>query len=147
MKTNTFTGIICAGLVALTAGIAAQQQAQTPQPPPATASVVEVDAFAKSLEACAPGAISTPHPLMKSFIVEHQISGATKDRCAYSQTMPGRMKMICALSGDGRKALGTDLRAMAAGSSLKGSTSGPAPVWMKECEIEMPDGKRIPAGK
>ena len=139
MKRRNLRGILLlAGLMAVSVGVAAQQQ-----PPLGTAA--DVDAFAKALESCTAATVHTQHPLMKAFIVEHKITGTENEKCGYRQTMPGRMNMICGLSAAGRKSAATDLRAMASAQSIKGSTSAAGPTWMKECEIEMPDGKRIPA--
>ena len=140
MRRADVSGLVVAGLIVLAGGAAAQQA-----PQPTVSSAADVDVFAKALESCTAATVNTPHPLMKAFVVEHTITGAEKDKCGYRQTMPGRMKMICGLSTDSRKSLATDLRGMANAQSIKGSTSGVGPTWMKECEIEMPDGKRIPA--
>lgn len=113
--------------------------------PQTASSPADVDAFVNALTACTAGSANTPHPLMPSFIVEHKISGETAGRCGYSQTMPGKMTMLCALSADGRKALAADLKQMMSGGSVKGGTSQPAAVWMAECEIQLPNGSKIPA--
>lgn len=111
----------------------------------ALSTPAEVEAFAAAVESCTPAKAATPHPLMQSFVIEHVVEGEKDKACAYSQTMPGKMKMFCAFSADGRKLFAADMRAMAAGDQMKGSTSAAGPAYMKECEIEMPDGKRIPA--
>jgi hypothetical protein len=132
----TLTHVLTALVVSAGTGLAAAQALSTP---------AEVEAFAVALESCTAARAATPHPLMRSFVIEHAVDGEKDKACAYSQTMPGKMKMVCALSADGRKGLAAELRAMAAGGPMKGSTSAAGPAWMKECEIEMPDGKRIPA--
>ena len=131
----TFSRAVLACAVVAATGIAAAQTLSTP---------AEVEAFATSLGSCTAAKAATPHPLMPSFVIEHAIDGEKEGACAYSQTMPGKMKMLCALSADGRKSLAADLRTLATGGPMKGSTSAPGPAWTKECEIEMPDGKRIP---
>jgi hypothetical protein len=131
----TFSHVFLACAVAAATGIAAGQALSTP---------AEVEAFAASLGSCTAAKAATPHPLMRSFVIEHTIDGEKDGACAYSQTMPGKMKMFCTLSADGRESLATDLRTLATGGPMKGSTSAAGPVWTKECEIEMPDGKRIP---
>lgn len=132
----TCSRVVLACAIVAATGIAAAQALSTP---------AEVEAFAASLESCTAAKAATPHPLMGSFVIEHTIDGEKDGACAYSQTMPGKMKMFCTLSAEGRQSLAADLRSMAAGEPMKGSTSAPGPVWTKECEIEMPDGKRIPA--
>jgi hypothetical protein len=129
-------------LIALLAP-ASPQTAPPPQPP-ALSSPSEVGAFVDALGACTEAKTATPHPLMKSFVVEHTIAGATEQGCSYRQTMPGRMAMVCALSETGRKALAADISVYATGGAMKGSTSGPQPAWWGECELEMPDGRRSP---
>ena len=138
MRRPDHVGLVAAVLIALSVGVAAQQ-------PPAPGSAADVDAFAKALESCTAATVHTPHPLMKAFIVEHKVTGTENEKCGYRQTMPGKMNMICGLSLAGRKSAAADLRAMANAQSIRGSTSAAGPTWMKECEIEMPDGKRIPA--
>lgn len=133
---DTFSSVVFAFAVVAAAGLAAAQTLSTP---------AEAEAFAASLGTCTAAKAAAPHPLMPSFVIEHTIDGEKDGACAYSQTMPGKMKMICALSADGRKSLATDLRTMATGGPMKGSTSAAGPAWMTECEIEMADGKRIPA--
>lgn len=111
----------------------------------ALSTKAEVEAFAASLLTCTAAKAATPHPLMGSFVIEHAIEGVKDDTCHYSQTMPGKMKMFCAFSAEGRKGFAAEMRTMAEGGPMKGSTAAAGPAWMKECEIEMPDGKRIPA--
>jgi hypothetical protein len=118
---------------------------QTPAPPiPTVSSPTEITAFVDALNSCEAATAATPHPLMRSFTVEHTITGAQSSGCGYSQTMPGRMKMVCTLSADGRKTLAAEISVYAKGGSISGSTSGSQPVWFSECELEMPDGKRQP---
>ena len=118
------------------------------QPPVASAiapsSSSEVAAFVEALNTCTAAKAATPHPLMKSFTVEHTIVGAREPGCDYRQTMPGKMAMVCVLSPEGRKAIATELSVYVKGGSISGSTSSAPPVWMNECELEMPDGKRQP---
>jgi hypothetical protein len=125
-------------LISLTAAAvqAAERQAGTP---------AEIVAFAEALDGCTPATAKTPHPLMTTFVVEHTVNGEKDGACGYAQTMPGRMKMVCTLSGDGRRALSAELKTMASGGPMRGGTSAAQPVWMKECEIELPSGSRVPA--
>lgn len=132
----TIAHTLLACVVATGSALAAAQALSTP---------AEVEAFAAALESCTAAKAATPHPLMRSFVIEHAIDGEKDKACAYSQTMPGKMKMFCAFSAEGRKGFAADLRTMAEGGPMKGSTAAAGPAWMKECEIEMPDGKRIPA--
>src|SRR5687768_13410726 len=85
-----------------------------PQQPPAAPVVApsgsaEVAAFVEALNSCTAAKAATPHPLMKSFTVEHTIAGARESGCDYRQTMPGKMMMACTLSVEGRKALATEM--------------------------------------
>lgn len=111
------------------------------QAPPADAVTA---AFASSLRACTAAGHSTPHPFVRGFTSEHRIEGERDGACRYRQTMPGDMRMECALSANGREALAVDMDAMAAGR-MQGSTASP-PSWAKECEIVTADGKRMPFG-
>lgn len=111
---------------------------------PAPSTPADVAAFAAALESCTAATARTPHPLMASFTVEHTVSGEANGTCGYRQSMPGKMTMVCALSVEGRKALASDVRKMAAGESMKGSTSALQPPWARECEIELPSGARTP---
>lgn len=120
----------------LPVGLIASQAVSTP---------AEVEAFAKALEGCTAAKAATPHLLMKNFVIDHTIGTETAGKCDYRQTMPGKMNMICGFSADARKAFAAELRNMYAGGSMRGSSSSAGPAWMKECEIELPDGKRIPA--
>lgn len=120
-----------------------------PQQPPAAPAVApsgsaEVAAFVEALNTCTAAKAATPHPLMKSFTVEHTIAGARESGCDYRQTMPGKMAMACMLSVEGRKAIATELSVYVKDGTMSGSTSSAPPVWMNECELEMPDGKRQP---
>lgn len=117
---------------------------QTPAPPPTTSSQAEVAAFVEALTDCTVAKAATPHPLMRSFTVEHSITGLGATGCDYRQTMPGRMTMVCALSPAGRKAMATEMSVYAKGGSMSGSTSAAKPVWWNECQLELPDGKRQP---
>jgi hypothetical protein len=119
-------------------------QTAPPPQPPALSSPAEVSAFVGALGACTEAKAATPHPLMKSFVVEHTIAGATEPGCNYRQTMPGRVAMVCVLSEEGRAALAADINLYVSGGAMKGSSSGPQPAWWSECELEMPDGKRSP---
>lgn len=116
-----------------------------PQHPPAAAaaSAPDAKAFATRLAACEAATFSHPHPLMRGFTTEHAIEGEREGACRTTQTMPGSMRMECALSDAGRKAYAAEFEAMAAGA-LQGSSKDPKP-WQQECELVLPDGKRIPA--
>jgi hypothetical protein len=107
----------------------------------------ETAAFVAGLDACSAAKVRTPHPLMTSFIVEHTVLGTQADKCGYRQTMPGKMTMVCALTAEGRRSLAADLKMMTTGGRMSGGTSSAAPLWSKECEIELPDGKRIPVAQ
>lgn len=111
----------------------------------AVSSPEALSTFLASLETCTAGTANTPHPLIPGFIVVHTSNGPTDGACGYRQTMPGNMTMVCALSERGRSVLAADIRAMMAGGSMRGSTSAAPPAWMQECEIEMANGRRIPA--
>jgi hypothetical protein len=104
-------------------------------------------AFAEALLACQPATMTIPHPLVRPFMVMHTVKGDEKGRCRYDQTMPGEMTMECAFSEDGRKAMAEEIRTLAGGTTLHGSTKGPQPAWTKECEIVTKDGKRMPFGR
>jgi hypothetical protein len=130
---------MCAASAVMLAGVV---YAQTPAPVPAR--VEEVRAFADSLDACKAGKVATPHPLMKSFVIEHAVTGEKGAACSYSQTMPGKMTMECAFTPAGRKAMAADIRATAAGGPMRGGTSQAQPEWAKECELVTASGARSP---
>lgn len=109
----------------------------------AASPTIDAKAFAARLAACEVATFSHPHPLMRGFTTEHAIEGEREHACRTTQTMPGNMRMECALSVSGRKAYAAEFEAMAAGA-LQGSSKDPKP-WQQECEIVLPDGKRIPA--
>ena len=99
-------------------------------------------AFADTVAACSAGGFSSPHPFVKDFTIVHTVVGEKNGACEYSQTMPGNMRMECALSEDGRKALAEEFREQAKGR-MSGATTD-APAWSAECEIVTRDGKRMP---
>lgn len=111
---------------------------------PATAPAADPAAFAVALEACTAARHAAPHPFMKGFEIEHTIAGERDGACAYSQTMPGGMRMECRLSDAGRSGLATEFREQAAGR-MSGGT-GKQPAWTAECEIVTKDGARSPMG-
>ncbi len=82
------------------------------------------------------------HPFMRGFTIVHTITGEAGGGCAYSQTMPGDMRMECQLSESGRSGLAGEFREQAKGR-MSGSTSA-QPAWTSECEIVGKDGKRTP---
>lgn len=136
----------CALGFVLAASLSVVVAAQQPSAPaaPALSTPDQITAFASSLDACKPGKATTPHLLMKSFVIEHTVVGETNGACTYSQTMPGNMKMECSFSAAGRKAMAAELRNMATGGSMRGGTSQAQPEWAKECEIVTASGSRSP---
>lgn len=98
--------------------------------------------FADALESCTVATHGAPHPFMKSFTIEHAITGGDDETCLYSQTMPGGMHMECRLSQAGRSGLATEFREQARGR-MSGGT-GEQPAWTSECEIVDGTGKRTP---
>lgn len=130
---------ISAAIFALALGVSGLAGSQQPSSP------ADTEAFIAALDACTPSTVNTPHPLMRAFVVEHTVSGEKEGKCDYTQTMPGKMTMVCRLSADGRKVLAAELKVMTSGGQMRGGTNTPGPQWMKECEIELPSGSRIPA--
>lgn len=133
-------------VVILVAGLAL---AAAPEPPPEPAAAPAEAApgagdraFAEALVACQAATHQGPHPFVKGFVIEHAIAGETDGRCAYSQTMPGHMRMECQLSVDGRAALAAEFRDLSEGR-MSGGT-GTQPTWSRECDIVTKDGKRMP---
>ncbi len=117
---------------------------QTPPATPTLSSPADITAFVEALNSCTVARAATPHPLMRSFTVEHSIAGLSAGGCDYRQTMPGKMTMVCALSPAGRKAMAAEIGVYAKGGPMSGSTSAARPSWWNECQLEMPDGKRQP---
>jgi hypothetical protein len=127
--------------------LAAPVYAAAPAAPAATeaaAPTTDAAGFADALEACTAATHAAPHPFMKGFVIEHAIAGELDGACAYSQTMPGGMRMECKLSEAGRSGMAGDYREQAAGR-MSGST-GSQPAWTSECEIVTKDGQRSPMG-
>lgn len=135
--TYRIAAVLLVGFASVTG--AAQQPAG-----PALSSPDEITAFATALDACKAGTANTPHPLMRTFVIEHVVSGEKAGACAYSQSMPGKMKMECGLSPAGRKAMAADIRNMATGGAMRGGTSQAQPAWAAECEIVTASGSRSP---
>lgn len=116
------------------------------EPAPAAPEPGAADrAFAEAIEACRAASHQAPHPFMRGFTIEHVVAGEQDGACAYSQTMPGEMRMECKLSKEGRAGLAAEFLAMAEGR-MSGSTAS-QPAWAAECEILTKDGKRLPVGK
>jgi hypothetical protein len=130
--------------VALVGVLQAQAPVPAPAAPPALATADEIRTFADSLEACKAGKAATAHPLMRSFVIEHTVTGEKDAACMYSQTMPGKMTMECAFSPKGRALMATEIRASAAGGPMRGGTSQAQPEWAKECELVTASGARSP---
>lgn len=101
-------------------------------------------AFADSVAACEAASHQQPHPFVRDFTIEHAVTGEADGRCGYTQSMPGGMRMECALSEAGREGLAADFREMAEGR-MSGSTNTEKP-WADECEIVTADGKRLKIG-
>ena len=131
-------------LILLTLTLFTQPLPQAAPTPPPVSGSAEIAAFVEALNSCTAAKAATPHPLMRTFTVEHTVAGITATGCDYRQTMPGRMAMVCSLSPAGRKALATEISVYAKGGSISGSTSAAKPVWWSECQLELPDGKRQP---
>jgi len=132
---------LCLGLsavVIVVSAVAARQDLSSP---------VEAGAFVAALETCAASKMRAPHPLMASFVVDHTILGEENGACGYTQTMPGKMTMVCALTPSGRKQLAADMKVMTSGGAMRAGTSQLQPGWFKECQIELPNGNRVPAGQ
>lgn len=102
-------------------------------------------AFAEAIGACRAASHQAPHPFVRGFTIEHVVAGEQDGACAYSQTMPGEMRMECKLSKEGRAGLAAEFLEMAEGR-MSGSTSA-QPAWAGECEILTKDGKRLPMGQ
>ena len=107
------------------------------EPDPAAAHL----AFAAALEACVPASHRSPHPFVRNFVIEHQISGIDGETCGYSQTMPGDMRMECKLDQAGRVGLAAEFRELAEGR-MSGGT-GEQPAWTGGCDVVTADGKRM----
>jgi hypothetical protein len=133
--------------VILLSAVHAQVPAPAPAQPPTPGSVEDVRTFADALESCKTGKVATAHPLMKSFVIEHTVTGDKDAACGYVQTMPGKMTMECKFSASGRKLMAAELRASVAGGPMRGGTSMAQPEWAKECEIVTASGARSPMVK
>jgi hypothetical protein len=140
----SISGMIATAAVPASASLAATLIA-TPQKaaPPA----IDVEPFAAALEECKPATQEMPHPLMPNVTIKHTVIGEKDGKCAYTQSMPGNMAMECAFTPETRKGMADQLRWMAKDSHVSGSTKAPLTGWMKECEIVMPSGQRVPAAQ
>lgn len=110
----------------------------------APAEIADPAAFADALDGCAPSTHAAPHPFMKGFVIQHAIAGEKDGACAYSQTMPGDMRMECGLTEAGRRDLAAEFREQAQGR-MSGGT-GKQPAWTAECDVVAKNGKRTPMG-
>ena len=99
----------------------------------------------KALENCTPMTFETQHPMLTDFTIEHQIKGMENGRCVYEQSMPSNMKMICNFTREGRMEAAADLREALETGRYQGDMQT-MPDFAKECEIEMANGYRVPAG-
>jgi len=138
---------ICLVFVVGAVCFASAVHAQAPPPAaqaPTPGSADDVRTFADALETCKTGKVATPHPFMKSFVIEHTVTGDTDAACGYVQTMPGKMTMECKFTASGRKQMAAELRASVAGGPMRGGTSMAQPEWAKECEIVTASGARSP---
>jgi hypothetical protein len=113
----------------------------------APAPAIDIEPFAAALEECKPATQEMPHPLMANVTIKHTIVGEKNGKCAYTQSMPGNMSMECAFAPESRKSVADSLRWMVKDSRVSGSTKAPVADWMKECEIVMPSGQRVPAAQ
>lgn len=132
--------LLCLALLLSSPALAAD-----PAPVDGAVDIADPAAFADALEACTAATHAAPHPFMKGFEIRHVIAGDQDGTCAYSQTMPGDMRMECRLSDGGRRGLAGEFREQAQGR-MSGST-GAQPAWTGECEIVAKDGKRTPMGQ
>lgn len=111
---------------------------------PVASASLDVAPFADAVASCQPATHSAPHPFVKGFIIEHAIRGEVDGACAYTQSMPGGMRMECALSDAGREGLAEEFREQAKGR-MSGGTSR-QPGWTRDCEIVDNAGKRSRMG-
>lgn len=116
----------------------------TSAPLPASEAGAADRAFAERVAACEAASHQSPHPFMRDFTIEHAVTGETDGTCGYTQSMPGGMRMECALSEAGREGLAAEFREMAEGR-MSGS-SQEKKAWTGECEIVTADGKRLKVG-
>ncbi len=143
MKTVPLFLALMLALPAVASSPAATAPPAEKQVEPAPA-ISDPSAFAAALDDCTAARHAAPHPFIKGFEIEHAIAGESEGSCAYSQTMPGGMRMECRLSGEGRSGLAAEFREQAAGR-MSGGT-GKSPAWTAECEIVTKDGARSPMG-
>ena len=113
-------------------------------PLPASEAGVADRAFAAQVAACVVASHQSPHPFVRDFTIEHAITGEADGRCGYTQSMPGGMRMECALTEAGRDGLASEFLEMAEGR-MSGSTQAQK-AWTSECEIVTADGKRLKVG-
>ncbi|MEZ5960813.1 MAG: hypothetical protein R3C30_10380 [Hyphomonadaceae bacterium] len=132
-------------VIGVLSGALAAACAQTAsQPTPGAQASVSCPAFADAMERCAPAACSQRHPFMRSFQIDHRVSGLEGDRCAYTQTMPGDMLMTCRFTPEGRAEMAGQIREMERGN-LSGGT-GRDSAMTRECEVRDSNGVVIPWG-
>jgi hypothetical protein len=136
------TSVSASGTIAAAINLPVAAASQKAAPP-----AIDVEPFAAALEECKPATQEMPHPLMPNVMIKHTVTGEKDGKCAYTQSMPGNMSMECAFTPETRKGMADQLRWMAKDSRVSGSTKAPMPEWMKECEIVMPSGQRVPAAQ
>ncbi|PZO10972.1 MAG: hypothetical protein DCF27_01040 [Lysobacteraceae bacterium] len=124
--------------------LAAPAFAAAPAATETAPSITDPTVFADALDACTVATHAAPHPFVRGFVIEHAIAGELDGACAYSQTMPGGMRMECKLSQAGRSGMAGEYREQAAGRMSGSSRTQPA--WARECEIVTKDGNRSPMG-
>lgn len=88
--------------------------------------------FVQALQSCRSSTYDQPHPLVADFTVVHTVHGKDRDRCEYSQTMPGGMRMVCMLDAEGVAALVEAQRKWLAGGPLQASSSA---GFEQQCEF------------
>lgn len=133
--------IVAIACLPLSATACAQQATGTTTP--TTSTLLK---FAGKVRSCSAATHAQQHPLMPGFTIEHSVIGPQDGHCAYTQTMPGNMRMVCAFDAAARTAFADELKHTAETGQMSGSTSGAQPAWTGACEIETPSGKRIPFG-
>jgi hypothetical protein len=81
---------------------------------------------------------------MRTFTIDHRVTGLEGERCGYTQSVPGDMSMTCRFTPEGRTEMAELILEMERGN-LSGGT-GQQSVLTRECEVRDRDGNVLPWG-
>lgn len=104
----------------------------------------ELSDFSRQLQRCGYATAREVHPSNASLTIRYAVNGERDGRCLYTQNLPGDMRMICAFDASQRTALAEEIASGAHSRRLTSGARGDVPAWASSCELETPDGQRVP---